>query len=131
MSDTPEQPSMGSQGFGQLSGNFGLNNQLANQQNAGNFFNTLAPAPAAPMHVDVAGQLGGPHPDEQARVDEEQRQLMARNKVIRDEAERVEGANYEGKLARAAEAMQRRNDLEKTVAQLVADVAELKKAKGV
>lgn len=57
--------------------------------------------------VDVCGQPGGPSPEEQAMVDEEQRQFMARRKAEWEAAvadERARGVDVGSKVERAKKA---------------------------
>lgn len=69
-------------------------------------------------HYDVTGQPNGPHPDEQNRVDQEQRDLMAQMKVERDKAEAQERANNQAKLERAEQAKQKQIDRDAQFADL-------------
>ena len=69
----------------------------------------------------------GPSPEEQAQADAEQRDIMARMKVERDEAEKAERANHAGKLERAAARTQARVELEAVVKSLVSVVADQEK----
>lgn len=82
------------------------------------------------VHLDSTGQPGGPSHEEQARVDAEQIALMAELKQRRDEENEAERANHEAKLERARVAVQRRADLETTVAELVKRVSDLEKKAG-
>lgn len=58
---------------------------------------------------------GSIRPEVQARVDAEQRELMAQRKRERATAEKAERANYAGKLERAAAQQKKRADLEDAV----------------
>ncbi len=75
----------------------------------------------------AADEVLGPTPEEQAFADAEQLEIMARNKVARDEAEKAERANHAGKLERHAVAQKKRADLEETVAALVKILADQEK----
>ena len=57
-----------------------------------------------PIVFDVAGQPGGPSPEEQARVDAEQRETMTRIRAEAEagaEQERAAGNDAPSKIARA------------------------------
>lgn len=61
----------------------------------------------------------GPSPEEQAMVDEEQRQIMARMKEQREAEEKAERENYAGKLQRAEERRATKMELENAVHALI------------
>lgn len=72
---------------------------------------------------------GNIRPEVQERVNEEQRQLMAKFKAVRDEEEKAERANHQAKLDRAVAKAVKRLDLESVVADLAKRVTALEGAK--
>lgn len=87
----------------------------------------LAPEPIA---VDVAGQPGGPSLEEQARVDAEQRDLLARMAAERAPAEADEARARNDRIQAAMEAMALRRSLAARFDELEKRVKALEAARG-
>jgi hypothetical protein len=79
----------------------------------------------APQVVDVAGQIGGPSPEEQARVDAEQKALIDQINAEREPAEMAERQAMNAKIERAIAADAARRSLIERVKLLEARVAAL------
>lgn len=80
------------------------------------------------QQLDVAGQPGGPSPDEQAQVDAEQLALIEQVRATLAPMEEAERLLVQAKLDKAAAAMGERRDLIEAVRALTARV-ELLEAK--
>lgn len=70
--------------------------------------------------LDVAGQPGGPHPDIQAQVDQEQRDLIERMKAEHAPAEAEEVERRRLKLEKAVAEQNARRDMVDTVRSILA-----------
>jgi hypothetical protein len=78
--------------------------------------------------IDVAGQPGGPSPEEQARVDAEQREIMARIRAEGEaaaQAERDAGNDVASKVEKAARTRIYTADLKKEIDALTQRFTEL------
>jgi len=88
-------------------------------------------APESAVVFDVTGQPGGPSPEEQARVDEEQRQLIEKIKKARAENEAADVVQAAENQRRAQEAIRKRTEREAQIDQLIADVGQIKAKLGI